>query len=145
MLIILNKKVTEYKVVCRISAQLCEEKKAQKENLAIILAVVTPKGTGFFPFLLILFCMKVDYSDNREKNTYKHSLAILVQPQVHKMTESLGCPPETINITINSVNWLYSNMKYKVFLFFEKKLGILRLLLGFKSIPVFKGTRRTEV
>lgn len=33
MLIILNKKVTEYKAVCRISAQLCEEKNAQKRKL----------------------------------------------------------------------------------------------------------------
>lgn len=141
MLIILNKKATEYKVVCRISAQLCEEKNAQKENLAITLAMVTPKGTGFFPFLLILFCMNVDYSDNQEKNTYKHSLAILVQPQVHKMTESLACPTETIIITINSVNWLYSNMKYKVFLFLKKRVRYIKAiawLQEYTSVPRHK-------
>ena len=51
MLIILNKKVTEYKVVCRVSVQLCEEKNAQKENLAFTLAVETPRGTGVFSLL----------------------------------------------------------------------------------------------
>ena len=51
MLTILNKKVTEYKVVSRVSVQLCEEKNAQKENLAFTLAVVTPKGTGVFSLL----------------------------------------------------------------------------------------------
>lgn len=91
MLIILNKKVTEYKVVCRVSVQLCERKECtKKENLAFTLAVETPRGTGVFSFLLILCCMNVDYSDNQEKNTYKHSLAILVQPQGHKMAESLA-------------------------------------------------------
>ena len=55
MLIILNKKGTEYKVVCRASAQLCEEKNAQKEDLAFTLAVVTPKGTGVFSLLAYTF------------------------------------------------------------------------------------------
>ena len=98
MLIILNKKVTEYKVVCRVSAQLCEEKNAQKETWPLLWQWRHPRELGF-SFLLILCRMNVDYSDSQEKYTYKHSLAILVQPQVRKKAASLG-PPETINTTI---------------------------------------------